>query len=160
MPILPPIALLPVDEQNWRTALALSVDPEQQRFVADHHPIAAVILAKAYLRPGGLTWLPYAIYTGERMVGLAAVAFDPHKEEDSWVFHFFIDRAVQGQGIGRAALNALVELTRMQRPASAGISLVVHPENRFAHRLYQTAGFQPTGEERWGEPVYRLTFSS
>ena len=39
----------------------LSVHPEQQRFIADHEPIAAIALAKAYIRPDGLVWLPYVI---------------------------------------------------------------------------------------------------
>src|SRR5579872_1481542 len=51
-----------VTRENWRATLRLAVHPEQQRFIADTVPIAAIALAKAYNRPGGLLWLPYAFY--------------------------------------------------------------------------------------------------
>ena len=66
-----PLTLQPVTAANWRAALALEVHPEQQRFVADYVPIAAIALAKAYVRPGDLVWVPYAIYAAEELVALS-----------------------------------------------------------------------------------------
>ncbi len=54
--IMPPISLQEVTAANWRATLNLRVHPEQQRFIADCTPIAAIVLAKAYIRPGGLLW--------------------------------------------------------------------------------------------------------
>jgi len=51
-----------VTRENWRATLGLAVFPEQQRFIADSVPIAAIVLAKAYIRPEGLVWIPYAFY--------------------------------------------------------------------------------------------------
>lgn len=48
------ISLQRVTRRNWRDTLQLRVHPDQQRFVADHAPIAAIALAKAFVRPGGL----------------------------------------------------------------------------------------------------------
>ena len=48
------LSLHEVTRENWHTALHLAVYPEQQRFIADYVPIAAIALAKAYVRPGGL----------------------------------------------------------------------------------------------------------
>lgn len=53
------IRLEAVTRDNWRRALELGVAPGQQRFIADYAPIALVVLAKAYVRPGGRLWLPY-----------------------------------------------------------------------------------------------------
>lgn len=153
----PAVTLREVTRENWRTTLRLAVRPDQQRFVADHAPIALVTLAKAYVRPGGLNWTPYAIYAGERAVGMLALACAPSRADECWIYHFFIDQAEQGRGYGRAALAALVALARAERPACRHIRLTVHPENRGAQRLYAGAGFRPTGAKQDGEPVYELS---
>lgn len=152
------ITLKLVDESNWRQALTLAVLPAQQHFVADHHPVVAIALAKAYIRPGGLNWLPYAIYANQQMVGFVEIVLDRHQPDDCWVFHFFIDQQYQGQGYGRMAMEQLITNLKQLEPACTGISLVVHPENTTAQLFYRRMGFSPTGNERWGEPIYRLHF--
>lgn len=154
------ITLQPVTESNWRETLTLTVVPEQQRFVADFAPIAALALAKAYIRPGGTTWLPYAIYANQQMVGFAAIALANNQRPDAWLFHFFIDQQFQGQGYGKAAIQAILALLQTEQPQCTGMSLVVHPENKVAQSLYQQSGFVATGEIRWGEPVYRFLFAT
>ncbi|HEY6540857.1 MAG TPA: GNAT family N-acetyltransferase, partial [Ktedonobacteraceae bacterium] len=125
-------------------------------FIADYTPIAAIALAKAYIRPGGLTWIPYAFYTDAAMIGFAELAYEPGSEENYWLFHFFIDSHYQGQGYGKQALQTLLQFIKEQFVECRAIYITVHPENERAIRLYTMAGFQPTGEERWGEPIYRL----
>ncbi len=150
------ISLAPVTQENWRAALRLAVHPDQQRFVAEYAPVAAVALAKAYLRLGDLTWAPYAISAGSEVVGFVALAYEPASVDEYWVFHFFIDQRCQGRGYARAALERLIALVKREHPASQMMQLVVHPENRVAQHLYTSAGFRPTGAERWGEPLYQL----
>src|SRR5258706_16479621 len=150
------VSLAPVTQENWRAALRLAVRPDQQRFVAEYTPIAAVALAKAYLRLGDVTWAPYAISAGAEMVGFVALAYEPGSADEYWIFHFFIDQHYQGRGYARAALERLIALVKREPPASQMLQLVVHPENRVAQHLYTSAGFRPTGAERWGEPLYQL----
>lgn len=150
------ITLRPIDRQNWRAALALTVRPEQQRFVADHAPIAALVLAKAYVGAGGLTWTPYLIEANVQPIGLVALAYTPDSADDYWVYHFFIDHTRQGHGHGRQALRALIAVVVAEHPACRQINLTAHPENAPAQRLYAAAGFAPTGALHDGEPVYRL----
>ncbi len=64
------VVLQNVTRDNWRETLQLGVHPSQQRFVADYAPIAAIALAKAFVRPTGLVWVPYAIYADALLVGL------------------------------------------------------------------------------------------
>ena len=149
------VTLRAVTDENWREALTLTVRPEQQRFVADYAPIAALALAKAYIRPGGTVWTPYAIYAAATMIGFLALACEPETGDQYWLFHFFIDQRYQGRGYGRAALQRSIELVQRVYPQCRMLQLVVHPENTAARRLYTAAGFQPTGAERWGEPVYQ-----
>lgn len=47
------VLLEPIDARNWRESLGVRVAEEQLRFVADHQPVALVILAKCYVQPGG-----------------------------------------------------------------------------------------------------------
>jgi diamine N-acetyltransferase len=150
------IVVREVTDENWRATLRLTVHPDQQRFVAESAPIAAIALAKAYIRPGGLTWVPYAISAGSTMVGVVALAYEPDTIDEYWIFHFFIDQHFQGRGYGKAALEQFIELVKRAHPQCQLLQLVVHPENHWAQRLYTGAGFRPTGTERWGEPVYQL----
>lgn len=154
------IELREVTQANWREALRLSVFPDQQRFIAEYTPIVAVALAKAYLRLGGATWVPYAIYGDATMVGFVALAYQSGTSDQYWIFHFFIDQRYQGRGYGQAALQRFIGLVTQEYPACQLLQLVVHPENERAQRLYAAAGFRPSGIERWGEPVYQLAIRS
>ncbi len=154
------VRLWPITAENWRAALDLAVAPEQQRFVAEYAPVAAVALAKAYVRAGGAIWAPYGIYASETLVGFVALARQPGAPDERWILHFFIDQRHQGRGYGTAALRRLVELVTREHPECRSLRLVVHPENRAAQRLYTGAGFRPTGTERWGEPEYALALAA
>ncbi len=150
------VSLRAVTQENWLATLRLEVQPDQQRFIAAYTPIAAIALAKAYIRPGGAVWEPYAIYAGPMVIGFVELAYTPGSRDEYWIFHFFIDHRSQGQGYGKAALARLIELIRGRHPDCQALRLVVHPENQRAQQLYARAGFRATGDIRWGEPVYQL----
>jgi len=150
------LLLQEVTRENWRAALGLAVFPEQQRFIADSVPIAAIALAKAYIRPEGLVWVPYAFYANIEMVGFAELAYEPGSLENYWIFHFFIDRHYQGRGYGKQAIHIFLQFIRDHHPQCQALQLTVHPENDRAQRLYTSAGFRPVGTVFSDEPVYRL----
>ncbi len=151
----PAIVPRPITRDNWRAALALRVTPAQLRFVADSQPVAAIALAKAFVRPDGCRWHPYGLYAGATIVGFVAVSHD-EAEAACWLYHFFIDAAWQGHGYGAAGLRALLALLAAPPFAAHAAALTVHPANTAARRLYARVGFLPTGAERDGEPVWRL----
>jgi diamine N-acetyltransferase len=146
-----------ITRQNWRETLTLGVHPDQQRFIADYSPIVLVGLAKAYIRPLGLMWLPYVIYADERMVGFIELAFEPDSIDNYWLFHFFIDQRYQGQGYGKSALKMFINWVKEMHPVCQSISLTMHPENSQAEYLYTSIGFRATGEKAFGEPIYRFS---
>ena len=150
------VSLREVTQENWLATLRLGVHPNQQRFIAAYAPIAAIALAKAYIRPGGAVWEPYAIYAESTVIGLVELAYTPGSRDDYWVFHFFIDQRFQGQGYGKAALAQLIKLVEERHPNCQTLQLVVHPENHRARQVYLRAGFHATGATRWDEPVYQL----
>src|SRR5438270_14035565 len=81
-----------VTRANWRDTLRLAVRADQQRFVAEYAPIAAIILSKAYVRASGMVWEPYAFAVDGVLVGMAALASEPERPDRRWIFHFFIDQ--------------------------------------------------------------------
>ena len=95
------MTLKDVNNDNWESALKLTVHPDQRRFVSEIFPVAAIALAKAYVRPEGMLWLPYAIYADEQLVGFVQLVYPPKTYEFCWMFHFFIDESQQGKGYGK-----------------------------------------------------------
>jgi diamine N-acetyltransferase len=154
---MPALSLQEVTRENWRAVLDLAVFPEQQRFVAEHVPIATIALAKAYIRPGGLIWVPYAFSAATEMVGFTALAYEPESLDNYWIFHFFIDRRYQGRGYGKEALRLFLQFVQNHHPQCQVLQLTVHPENEHAQHLYTGAGFQPAGTFFSGEPVYQFS---
>ena len=150
------MSLKEITRANWREALTLSVTPEQQRFVGDSIPVAAIALAKAYIRPDGLIWVPYAIYADNLLIGLTMLAYEPDSSDQYWIYHFFIDQRYQGKGFGTEALATLTGMIKNSFCTCQVIQLTVHPENVAAQKLYTRGGFAPTGKTLNGEPVYRL----
>jgi diamine N-acetyltransferase len=149
------VRVVEIDGGNWRNALEVRVTPEQLAFVADHQPVALVILAKAYVRPGEREWEPLAIEDDAgQIVGVVALA---HSAETCEMQNLVIDAAHQRQGLGGRAVTAIVEYVKSHRPQCREMWLTVHPQNDAAQRLYAKAGFADTGEQRDGEPIWRLT---
>ena len=150
------LLLREVTRENWREALKLTVHPEQQHFVADYVPIAAIALAKAYVRSEGLIWIPYAFYAETDMVRFAALAYEQGSSENYWLRHFFIDQRYQGKGYGKQALLLFLELVKEHHTQCQAIQLTVDSDNFHAQRLYKGIGFQLTGAEIDEEPIYKI----
>jgi len=150
--------LVPIDRKNWRVALEVRVADDQLRFVADHQPIALVILAKSYVGAGGWEWEPLAYETGTvtateagEVVGVLGLAYG---SAGAQLVNLAIDHRHQRSGLGAAAMMAVIERVRV-RPRRF-LSLAVHPDNHAAQGLYRKVGFTPTGELQGGEPVWAI----
>ena len=103
------ITLQPITETNFLTAAALSVSPDQGRYVAP----APIILARAYAyrRHRASAW---GVYDGCRMVGLALME---DLDEEPACYHLselLIDEKEQGKGYGQAALALLLTQCRRE----------------------------------------------
>ena len=119
------------------------------------HPIRS--LAQAYVYRAQCQ--PFAIYADEACVGYVMVIYDYDiPEYDVW--HMMIDASQQGHGYGRAALQAVLDYIRTQPFGdSRRVALTCNHENAAALKLYQEAGFQPTGVSDEDEAEYALTLS-
>ena len=150
------ISLRPVDSSNYRECIELTVAPEQERFVASN----VQSLAEAYVWREGAE--PYAVYSDDEMIGFALLFPLGEGEPDGSVppsgtvrgfilVRLMIDRGFQGRGLGRGALDAIVELIRSRGLRTIRLSVV--PENEQALGFYRRNGFAETGEVHGGELV-------
>jgi ribosomal protein S18 acetylase RimI-like enzyme len=145
--------LVTIDASNWRRALAVEVRTDQVRFVADHQPVALVILSKCYVRVDGQTWTPYLALDDNQPVGVVAVATE---ENHAHLRHFAIDHRRQGEGLGRMLLDSVVAAISRSQPTCRSVIVTAHPENEIALSLYLSAGFRRTGAFSGIEPVLAL----
>lgn len=121
--------------------------------VADSQPIALVILAKAYVQPGGRRWEPLAyVDIDGAMVAVLALT---HADGVVEVRNLAVDIARQGAGVGTELMYAVFDWCRAQ--GSRAVEVTFHPDNRVAARLYGRVGFNPTEETRNGERVWNIS---
>ena len=134
-------SLQPITADNFTDAFRLKVRADQEKFVSN--PIRS--LAQAYVYRDQCQ--PFGIYDGDRMVGYVMVIYDYDiPEYDIW--HMMIDDSQQGKGFGRAAMQlALDYITQKPFGDSNRVALTCNKENPVALRLYQSLGFQLTGNE-------------
>lgn len=142
-----PVVLREVSTSNWRDVRQVRATREQSKWVAD----TATYLTLC--RYGG-NWVPLAIEANGSVVGFVMWARDP-ADGSYWIGGFVIDRRRQRQGLGAAALDAVVTYLR-RMPQCRGIALSYRPDNAVAKALYATRGFVETGEVEDGEVVARL----
>lgn len=148
-----PERLVPLDQSNWRAALEVRVTDEQLPMVADHQPVALVILAKAYVRPGGRDWEPLGFVSADgSIVAVLALSYSGSIAE---VRNFAVDARHQRRGFGLKAMRAAIEWSR--RTGASTLELTFNPRNEAAALLYHRAGLRPTGQTRDGEPVWSIS---
>ena len=122
---------------NWRHKLQVS--PEQSKYVAN----STVLLARAYAfreyRSNALL-----IMNDEIPVGMALYYDDV--ETGSYDFsQIFIDERYQGRGYGLEAAKLI--LTSMEEDGKFDkVTLCFIEGNETAEKMYETLGFEPTGE--------------
>jgi len=138
------VELEPVTAANWRECAALTVRPEQTRFVA---AVTYYLCLCAY----GSTWHPLAIRRDGTVVGFCMWGVDD--DASRWIGGLLIDAAAQRSGIARCAVLHLIEQFESE-PDCLEVALSYSPDNTAAKDLYASLGFRETGEtEDDGEEV-------
>lgn len=133
------ISLQKVDESNFIACFDLKLGEGQDKFVS--HPVRS--LAQAYVYYAQCT--PFAVCLGSEVVGYVMVIYD-YDEAAYNIWHLMIDKAHQGKGYGRAAMELALTYIRTKPFGDANrVLLTVNPENHAACGLYRTLGFSETG---------------
>jgi diamine N-acetyltransferase len=143
------IELRPVTRENWRECARLEVALDQKRFVAPN----VVSLAEARFEPH---YEPRAIYADARMAGFAMYCPDEEKGDEGlyWIFRLMTDQWHQCRGIGRKAMECLLDEIAERGGRTVKISCV--PQNTVAARMYEKMGFVDKGEVEEGEIVMEM----
>jgi diamine N-acetyltransferase len=150
------IVLKKINSENWREALGLSVNADQQKFVAAVSPPVAIALAKAYIRPDGKTVEPYGIYNQNIMIGFFNLHYTPDSKEDYWLVHFFIDKRFQRNGLGSDSIKELIRYLKRTHPLCNRLRLTVHPDNEAGKVFYSRLGFIDDNFLIFGELTYSI----
>jgi diamine N-acetyltransferase len=145
------ITLRPVDRDNWRAVVALHITPAQQATVSE---VSHLLLLCHYEE----MWHPLAVYREEEVIGCLIWGIDP-ADGSCWLRGVRIDQRWQGQGYGRAAVQAALDLLAAAQGCRHFV-LAYKPANTVARHLYQTLGFVETDERMDGEVVARLHLAS
>ena len=132
------ISIRDIDAENFIDAIRLEVKPEQEAFVASNAASIAQSKFHTFLECVG-------IYADDTMVGFSAFGRNPDDRE-IWIARHMIGAEHQGQGHGRAGLQALIDHMR-EMYACADI-------------LYKSAGFIDTGRTQGKSQVYRLELTT
>lgn len=138
-----------ITKETVRQITKLDVAPGQEGLVAPN----AVSIAEAYFEPKA--WFR-AIYSGEEPAGFAMVWRDP-AEHVFYIWRFMVDARFQGKGVGRRALELLVDEARADGVEHVLLSVVPGPHS--ALRFYERFGFVPTGVVHGGEHELKLVLS-
>jgi diamine N-acetyltransferase len=131
-----------------RAICALEVAPEQTGFVAPN----AVSIAQAHFEPKA--WFR-AVYDGETPVGFVMLHVDTEAEE-YFLWRFMIAAGHQRKGLGRAALDLVVEHVRTL-PGATELGSSFVPGEHGPRDFYLRYGFVETGEIDHGEHTIRLS---
>ncbi|HFK1549292.1 MULTISPECIES: GNAT family N-acetyltransferase [Bacillus] len=138
--------LKPIDKSNWKEAIRLSVNKEQQAFIASNlYSIAEVQFLDNFYAKG--------IYLDEKMIGFTMFGIDSD-DNNYWIYRLMIDEKFQGKGIGKQAIYLVID--EIKRNNHTNISLIMigyAPENLTAKFVYKKAGFIETELSPWGEQL-------
>lgn len=149
----PPVSLREITAETVREIIKLEVAESQRGFVAPN----AVSLAQALFSKEA--WYR-AIYAGEQPAGFVmlfdqTLLAEPPAEPEIGVWRFMIDQRFQRQGIGRAALQLIIEHVRAKgRVRELELSYVPGPGS--PEPFYRGLGFQSTGRMDGDEVVLAL----
>ncbi|HEX5706371.1 MAG TPA: GNAT family N-acetyltransferase [Pyrinomonadaceae bacterium] len=138
-----------VDRENFYRCVKLDVRDDQRGFVATN----VFSIAQSKVEP---TYITKVVYDGDEMVGFVMYGFEPD-DGRHYLGRLMIDKRHQGKGYGRAATVEVIERLRRE-PECREVFLWVNVKNEGARKLYESLGFEGTGEmhENEHEELMRL----
>ena len=157
------IRLEKVNGKNVWELLKLKVSDDQTNFVASND--ISIIEAYTAITGNGYAF-PFGIYNDDVPVGFLMIGFDV---DDYWddapeiargnynLWRLMIDKAYQGKGFGKKAVRLALDFIMTFPCGSAECCwLSYEPENEAARHLYESFGFNETGEMDGEEVIAAL----
>jgi GNAT superfamily N-acetyltransferase len=148
------VSLRPITDANRQAVEALSVRPDQRRFVSGVRDSILEAAEEPYAH--ALYW---AIYDEETPVGFVMIADEVDTPDDvpHFLWKLLIDEHYQRRGLGTATLGLIVEFFRERGVGVMWTSAMEGEGSPVA--FYERNGFQRTGERHGNEVMLRLVIS-
>lgn len=134
------ITLQEITRENYEDICDLEVADDQKKHLSSN--IESLLESKFY---ESLT--PRAIYWEDKPVGF--IMGERTSEAMIQIYRFMIDVDYQKKGIGRAALELVIDEVK-QLDGITHIQICYHPDNIVAKRLYSKIGFEEVGMDKSG----------
>lgn len=134
-----------IDPDNFQAVINMKVNDDQKGFMEDNlYSLAECAFEKSFVTK--------VIYNEDMPVGFMLYYFVADIPDYVFLHRLMIDKSQQGNGLGRAALTAAMDLFKEEFPTIACVELMHYPDNKIGAAMYQSLGFEPTGENRESEP--------
>ena len=144
------IELKEVTVDNFEDVIELELNEDQRDYVADN----AFSIAESKFFPA---YQPRAIYSNGKVVGfLMYQSIDDEEQPVEYeIFRFMVDRRYQKTGIGRKAMELLLNEIKSNGNVKS-ISICYAPTNAVAKKFYGSFGFKEVGVNSEGEIVAEI----
>ncbi|WP_151733987.1 GNAT family N-acetyltransferase ['Paenibacillus yunnanensis' Narsing Rao et al. 2020] len=142
------IELKPLSMENWYDCTKLNVRQEQRSVFPA--PVVYWIAESKFVADFELA----AIYSEATLVGFTVFCNTPDEDGNHWIPALMIDENHQGKGIGKKAMEQLIDL--MRQKGCKRLMLGHRPDNLIAGNLYESMGFQRIGEEAVDGEIIRV----
>ena len=148
-----------VTPDNFEEVINLKLREDQVGFLENNLYSLAESKVFEYLEPR-------AIYEDDRLIGFMLYYFQPygverqmgpgegkhkiHSDGKDYVYfkRLMLDESEQGKGLGRASMVAALDYFKEQYPTAAFVELMHYMDNDTGASLYESVGFESTGEVR------------
>lgn len=148
-----------VTPENFEAVIGLKMKDSQIGFMENNLYSLAEAKVFDYLEPR-------AIYSDEELIGFMLYYFQPygavremgpgegvheiHSDGKDYVYfkRVMVDEKYQGRGLGRAAMKAAADYFKSEYPSIAFIELMHYLDNETGASLYESLGYESTGEVR------------
>lgn len=147
--ILSEVSVKPITKENWKEAIELDVQEEQQSYVATN--LKSIAESSFYD-----TSYNYGIYEHDVMVGFVLIYNPPEEPEIGHIVRFMIDKNYQRKGLGKKGIMSIIKMLASNLGRKF-VTLTVIPENHGARKFYESVGFINTEEMVEGELKYKYT---
>lgn len=138
------IELRKITMKNFTDCLKLKLSKDQEKFVASN------MYSLAEAKADGVS-IPLAIYHEDTMVGFTMYWFD-EENEMGWIDRLMVDEKYQKNGFGRETMIEVIRRLKEHEKCKI-IRTSYDQQNDTAGRLYESLGFEKTGEIDDGEVV-------
>ena len=146
------LKLVEINKDNWLRTVLLTTNEDAkatvvEKFVASN----ALSIVQSIYETG---WIVKGIEVDDKVIGFAMYGLD-EDTKNYWICRLMIDHKCQGKGYGREAIQLILDEMK-QLDGCETIYLSTEPDNEVAIKLYESFGFQKTGNMNEGEVEFIL----